>query len=418
MKKCFFSLFLILSAVFVFWSCQSVDSPVLDPNVSLNSVEVAEISFDGVELIVNVDVLNPNRFAIPMPNIAWALSVNEAPFLQGDLSNSGSIGRRQSATLALPLSFTFEGLYRAFESLVEFREVTYAIALGISFPVPVIADRVFALDFSGVLPLPQFPVLSLVQARIANIDFSGVELAWEINVENPNSFPIPIPNLNVDYSVNGVPVEIRTSIDGAGSIAAGAAGLALITVSVAYADIFSAVGTSLRPGDAVSNLSLGIDPTELGFPLLAATDSGLIRNLLDISGTLPILQLPVISFQGISRRSLGLNRFEFDVIWEVVNNNSFGFGIFEFNCEVMVNNILWTQGRIENPPRIAANGRTLIPINVVITTPAVVQGLLPILSGGGNVNYTAIGNMSFLPDFPDLGNLNIPLDFSGSTRIR
>ena len=420
MKSRIFFPFLVVVAGFVFWSCQTIASEFQEPNVSLNSVEIAGISFSGVDLIVTVDVENPNRRAIPMPSVDWelfikdALILQEAPFLQGNMSNNESIGRRQSVTLAVPVSFTFDGLYRSFASLVELKEAAYNIALKISFP-NAITGRVFELDYSGVLPLPQFPAMSFGQARISNISFSGVELIWDINVENPNRFPIPFPSLNWNYSVDGVPV-IQSNFTGAGEIAAGAAGVATISVNMVYADVFSAVGAVLT-GDASSHLSIKISPEDINFPL-PALEGGIVQGILEIPGTIPILRKPEISFNGITRRALGLNRFEFDVIWEVDNRNNFGFGIGEFNCEFRVNNNLWAQGRVEDPPWIAANGRTLIPINVVITTPAVVQGLLPIMSGGGNVNYTAIGNMSFLPDHPGLEALNFPLDFSGSTRIR
>ena len=416
MKRRIFFLPPALLAAFVFWSCQTIADVVQEPSVSLNSVDIAGISFSGVDLVVNVDVENPNRFSIPMPNIDWELSINESSFLQGTLSNDQSIERQQTVTVALPVSFTFEGLFGSFASLIALREAAYDIALAISFPqsrIPIIAERVFDLNFSGVLPLPQLPAISLGQARVSNINFSGVELAWDINVENPNRFPIPFPSLNWNYEVNGVPL-VRSNFASAEHIAAGAASVALISVSVAYADILRVVGTALT-GDASSNFSLGFDPGEIGFPL---PDLAGIQNILNIPGTIPILRMPEISFQGINRRSLGLNRFEFDLIWEVVNRNSFGLGIGEFNCEFRVNNTLWTQGRIVDLPRIAANGRTIVPINVVITTPAIVQALLPILSGGGNVQYTAIGNMSFLPDFPGVGELNIPLNFGGNTRIR
>jgi len=414
-SRVFFPLLIIFSA-FVFWGCQSMGDAFREPAVSLNSVSIAGISFNGVDLIVTVDVENPNRFSIPMPGIAWELSVNGASFLQGSLPGDQSIARRQSATVALPVSFTFEGLFSSFASLVDLKEAAYNIALEVSFPLPVMADRVFDLEYAGTLPLPQLPALSLGQMDVSRIDFSGIEMTWGINVENPNSFPIPFPSLDWDYSVNGVPV-VRSSFAGAGQIAAGAAGVALITVSVAYADVLGAVGAALT-GDADSAFSLGLNPEAIGFPLPALPNPGSAQSLLSIPGSIPILRMPVLSFQGITRRSLGLNRFEFDIIWEVENRNSFGFAIDEFNYQFVVNNSEWAQGRMTDPPRIAANGRTVIPLNVVITTPALVQGLLPILSGGANVSYSAAGNMSFLPDLPGMGLLELPLDFSGSTRIR
>ncbi|MCL2231711.1 MAG: LEA type 2 family protein [Treponema sp.] len=414
MKSRIFFLPLALAAAFALWSCQSIGSVVQEPSVSLASVDIAGITFTGVDMIVNVDVENPNRFPIPMPNINWELFVNEAPFLQGNVSNDQSIERQQTVTVALPVSFTFEGLYRTFASLVELREAAYNISLGVTFPLPVIADRVFNLDFSGVLPLPQFPTMSLGQMNISRIDFSGIELAWGINVENPNSFPIPFPSLNWNYEVNGVPL-LQSSFAGAGHIAAGAAGVALISVSVAYADVLRAVGAGFNAGEVMSSLSLGIDPQEIGFPLPALNG---VQGILSVAEAIPVLRMPEISFQGITRRALGLNNLQFDLIWEVMNRNSFALDINEFNYAFTVNNSLWVQGRMEDPPRVAANGRTVIPLNVVIEAPAIVQTLVPIMSAGSNVNYNAVGNMSFLPDLPGLSELNIPLDIRGSSRIR
>ena len=410
-------LLLGITAGLVFFSCRSLDSVVQEPSVSFNSVEIAGVSFAGVDLIVNVDVENPNRFSIRMPNIDWELFINEASFLQGSLANDQYIGRRQRVTLAFPVSFTYEGLFRSFVSLIELREAAYRIDLGISFPrIPIIAERVIELGFSGVIPLPQFPALSLGRVDISRIDFSGIELTWGINIENPNIFPIPFPSLNWNYEVNGVPL-LQSNFAGTGHIAAGAAGAAVITASLAYADVLRALGAGFNAGEVMGNLSLGINPEDIGFPI-ALDALGGAQGILSIAQAIPVLRVPEISFQGITRRSLGFNRFEFDLFWEVDNRNSFALAIGEFNYQFMVNGNQWAQGRMNNPPRVAANGRTVIPLNVVITTPAIVSALVPILSGGSNVNYSAVGNMSFLPELPGLEMLNLPMNFSGSTRIR
>ena len=409
-------IFFLLLAVLVLSSCQSFRSVVEEPRVSLNSVSIAGISFSGVDLVVNVDVENPNNFSIPMPNIDWELFVNTASFVQGSLPNDKSIRRRATATLALPVSFTYEGLFRSFMSLIETKEAAYDIALGITFPIPLLTDKVFNLAYSGVLPLPQLPVLSPGQVRISRVDFTGIEITSGVNVENPNAFPIPFPKLDWDYSVNGIPV-IRSNFAGAGDIAAGAAGAALITVSMAYADIFRAVETARNAGEARSNLLLGFNPGDIGFPLAALDNNRGVQSILNIPGTIPILQMPVLSFQGITRRALG-RTMEFTLNWEVDNRNNFAWDIAEFNYNFRVNNNQWAQGLMENPPRVRAGGRTLIPLNVTISAPAIVAELVTILNQGFAVDFTSTGNMSFLPDFPGLERINIPMDLSGSTRIR
>ncbi|MCL2380436.1 MAG: LEA type 2 family protein [Treponema sp.] len=409
-------IFFLPVLVFVFWSCRSFDHTTQEPAVSLNSVTIAGISFSGVDLIVAVDVENPNSFSIPMPDIDWELRVNEASFLQGSQRGRRSVRRWQTVTVALPVSFTFEGLYRSFASLVGLREAAYNIALGVSFPIPLMADKVFDFEFSGTFPLPQLPVLSLGQMRVSSIDISGIELAWDIIVENPNMFPIPFPSLTWGYNVGGVPV-ISGNFPGTGTIAAGSASVAAICASFVYADIFSALGSTINTGEVAGNLSLGITPAGIGFPQSALAGGGPVQTALSVPANIPIFQMPVVSFQGITRRALGFQRMEFALNLIVENRNVFPLDIDELNYEFRVNSNLWAGGRMDNPPRIQANGRTVISIPAVVSALPVVTELVTVISRGEAVTYSGTGKVSFVPEFPGKGKLDVPINFTGNTRI-
>ena len=406
-------IFFLLLFVCVFWGCQSISSVVQEPKVSLKSVDVARITFTGVDLVVHVDVENPNGFSIPLPKIDWELFINTASFIKGSLPSDQTIKRRAKVTLDLPLSVTYDGLYRSFKSLAETKEAAYNIAMGISFAIPIIEDKVYHLDFSGVIPLPRFPKLSPGEVKFSKIDFSGVELSCGINVENPNGFPIPFPKLNWDYGVNGVSV-IKSSFAGAGEIAAGAAGLALISVSVSYADVFRAVDSLRNAGEAKSNLSLGIKPEDIGFPLPAMDG---VTGGLDIPGSIPILQKPEISFQGITKKSLGTT-MEFFLNWEINNKNTFEYDIGEFSYNFSVNNNQWARGRMDNPPKVKAGGKTVVPIIATISAASMVRELVDVINRGLEVDYNCTGNMSLSGSFPGMDKLDFPLNFQGKTRIR
>ena len=276
----------LLSLILAFWGCQSFSSVIAEPRLFFNSVDIAGINIEGVNLIANVDVENPNGFSIPMPNIDWELFINNASFTQGSMKDNKSIGSRERVTLALPLAVSYDGLYRSVTSLIESYgsgspEAAYNIAMGISFPIPFIENKVYKLDFSGALPLPQLPKLSLGQMRVSKMDLSGLELACGINVENPNLFPIPFPKINWDYGVNGVSVA-KSSFAGAGNIAAGVTGVANIIVKASYADVIRAAGSIINTGGVRSNLLL-----DTSFPI-PALDS--VKNILNIPGTLPLFQ--------------------------------------------------------------------------------------------------------------------------------
>ena len=139
-------------------TCQSFNSSSLgsifqEPKVLLNSVDIAGISLSGVDLIARVDVENPNGFSIPMPKIDWELFINSASFMQGVKENSETLGSRGKVTMDVPLRVSYDGLFRSFSSLIVAREAAYKLAMGLTFPIPIIENKVFHLDYSGLLPL-------------------------------------------------------------------------------------------------------------------------------------------------------------------------------------------------------------------------------------------------------------------------
>jgi LEA14-like dessication related protein len=401
-----FLLFIILT------TCQSFSSSIKEPVVSLNSVDIAGISFKGVDLIAHVDVENPNGFSIPLPKIDWELFVNSALFIQGEVKNDKTISSRRKVTLDLPLSFTYDGLYKTFTSLIApsdsgSHEAAYDIAVDVTFPIPVIEDMVYKLGFSGVLPLPQLPKLSSGSVQVSRMDYSTLVLACEVDVENPNVFPIPFPEISCDYGINGISV-LKNSDRRSGEIPAGAVGAANFDLNITYADIFMAVDSARNANEVKSNLSLAAR-----LPISAFEEA----NVLDIPGTIPILQKPDISFQGITKGSLG-RTMEFILYWEVDNKNNFAYDIGEFFYDFSVNNKNWARGQIDNPPRIRAGGKTIVPVTVLITSQPIVTELAGIISLGSAVNYDCTGNVSLLGGITAADKLELPLNLQGSTRIR
>jgi len=264
--------------------CQSA-GPILtsiEPKVFFNSMNITGIDFDGVGMVARVDVENTNVFSLPLPKIDWRLFINEAAFTQGTLLDNKSISGHGRTTLDIPFNIGYEGLYKSFSSIIGAKEVPYDIEMDISFPVPFISDKVYKLDFSGVIP---------------------------------------------------------------------------------------------------------------------------------------IIQMPVISFQGIQRKSLGPT-MHFVFNWEIENKNDFAFSIGEFNYDFTVNERQWAVGSIIDTPRLNANSKTLIPLDVSISAVSVVRELVDIINRGSAFAYQCTGNMFLSGDLKGLHVLELPMDLKGNTRIR
>jgi LEA14-like dessication related protein len=138
-------------------ACQSINSVIQEPKLALKSVDIANISFSGVDLITHIDIENPNSFTLPTPKIDWAVSINSNPFLKGVFSGGSSIKGQEQVTVNLPLTIPYDALYKTFTSLILSKEAAYNIALGISFPIPLLENKVFPLNYSGQIPLLQLP---------------------------------------------------------------------------------------------------------------------------------------------------------------------------------------------------------------------------------------------------------------------
>ena len=166
MRKKFLFSFLL---VFVLCGCQSfpsLSSPIKEPRISLNSVNVSGISFSGLDLIANVAVENLNSFSLPMPKVDWELFITDTSLADGTVQQDRSIGSGESLTLAIPISLGYDKLYNSavsiIGSLLSGSGLPYRIAMGLSFPIPLLRNKVYNLDYSGSIPLSQIPGLNLL----------------------------------------------------------------------------------------------------------------------------------------------------------------------------------------------------------------------------------------------------------------
>ena len=407
MKK-IISLFLICLIFLCGSSCQTIETILQEPRVSLASVDFGGINFQGVDLICRLNMENPNAFEIPFPEIDWELYINSASFVKGKLDNGTQLRSHGTTTVDVPLNLSYATLFDAFSSLWNTREAAYKLAFGIKFPVPLLENKTYQLDHSGNIPLLQIPKIHPGSFRISKVDFTGVEIEYGFAVENPNSFAIPFPNVDWEYAVNGHPL-VTSSLNENGNISAQSQSPGNIKLNILYTDILGVPGSLGNISEVPSLLKMNSS-----FPVSSLQNAA---NILEIPGNIPILHMPELAFRGISIKSLGFQRFEFVANWDIENKNSFPMDISEFVYDLTVNNSSWAQGTIVNAPQLKANTRTTIPLDIAITSVPVITQIIDIINRGGGVNFNSVGKLNLTSDFPGLDALVLPFDFSGTTRL-
>lgn len=226
---------LALSAVFAFTNCEDLDLLSKKPEFSLNSVELADISFEDMKLLCKVNVENPNRFTIPFPEIDWELFINTNQFINGTILNGEPIRSRGTTVVEIPVSLKYEEVFDTFTSLKGSKELDYKIALDAKFTFADIVDKVLSLEFEDKLPVLQVPEISFDGIKVKNTGLLQTDFEFNFGIENSNIFDMTVNNLSYALEIN----NSRWTNGGVQnrSIAKDRKTIVPITFSISYVDI-------------------------------------------------------------------------------------------------------------------------------------------------------------------------------------
>jgi LEA14-like dessication related protein len=253
------------------------------------------------------------------------------------------------------------------------------------------------------------PVVSLRSVELAKLSFTGIQLLCKVNVENPNAFDIPFPDTDWEFFVN-TNSFVKGAVNTGQSIRARGTTVVEVPVSFEYLQVFNTFSSLIGADEANYKVALDVKFT---FPILG----DMVFNF-QHEGVFPLLKIPTISFAGIRVRNVSLTAIDFEINWEVENNNSFAMNVKDLSYSFAVNNSQWTSGRVPGSPQIAAKGKTQIPIVFSINGLAMVRDITEIITRGTGAAYSCSGNISLGALFPGLDDFNYPFNFTGSTALR
>jgi len=247
-------------------TCQTLSTALQDPKVSIQSVDLTNINFNGARLLCKVQVENPNAFEIPFPETDWECFINSNSFVKGTIKNNNRIRARNKTVIEVPVSLSYLEMLNTFKSIKGSRNVKYKIALDLKFAFPLVGEKVWNLEKEGEVPLPQLPRITSPSMRVDNVNTSRAEILVSVNIENPNSFEIPAPKLNYDYLLNRNSF-IKGEIQNTGPLAASSTTPLSFRLTVNYGDLARTIATSIT--------SLFSSTRELGSQLKVNCDFGI-----------------------------------------------------------------------------------------------------------------------------------------------
>lgn len=204
MKNYPLSVFLILLLTLL-TSCASLRDAanVQEPNVRFSDMSIQNINFDGVTLLFDFDVTNPNRLDVSTDSYNYEFFINGQSFISGTQDERLEIGRESTSTIQVPVSMTFSNLYESFRSIMREDSVSYRMDTAVSFSLPVIGSRTVPVQAEGELPIPKIPRIQFGDFDMKKLSFSGAEIDISFRVSNPNAFGITLAGADYTLQVNG-----------------------------------------------------------------------------------------------------------------------------------------------------------------------------------------------------------------------
>lgn len=104
------------------------------PQVTLEGVQVAGLGLRGGTLLVDIQVINPNRFALNAHQLEYELALSDpqtgadttwVDFAKGIYDQPFSVGSGDTARVQIPVEFSYSGVSAAGTSILGRGTVTY-----------------------------------------------------------------------------------------------------------------------------------------------------------------------------------------------------------------------------------------------------------------------------------------------------
>ncbi|NOZ62154.1 MAG: LEA type 2 family protein [Calditrichaeota bacterium] len=196
-------LILLISLPLIF-SCAALQqlANVQKPQVKVGQVRLTNITFDKVDLAIDLNITNPNPVAATLAGFDYNFLLNGQSFLTGNQAKQTTISANGQSTLQIPLSLTFKKIYDTYKSLKNSDNAGYKIAAGLTFDLPILGKTRIPVQKTGQLPLAKIPSIKLSSLKLKSINFSSAKVELQLKVDNPNAFSLNINKLNYDFLVN------------------------------------------------------------------------------------------------------------------------------------------------------------------------------------------------------------------------
>jgi LEA14-like dessication related protein len=237
------------------------------------------------------------------------------------------------------------------------------------------------LSSCAVLENPvRTPEVSLGSARIVSMSLTETQLAFDVDVRNPNPIGIAMRGLSYRLAIQDKPLFDGNQSNG---LKIGANGTSRVTLPF-----------TLRHQDVLGSLAALRGSQELRYRISGDADFGLITLPYSKAGSFTLPRLPDVAVQGLRVRKLTLTGADLALDIKVSNANGFPVRFEGLTYDVKVAGTSLLQGQSSQPLAVGARGSGAMTLALA-------------------VNYAQLGSVA--PKLRDAKSL--PVEFRSQVKL-
>jgi LEA14-like dessication related protein len=129
--------YVLAVAVFSLSACAVYEKP----RVRVLGADVTDVSLTSADLVFDVAVENPNRFAFVLDTVDYRLQVNGEPFLDGQSDLHAEVAARGTTEVRLPVKLRFTDVLRVLHAVEGEKRAGYDLEAKLWFQAPLVGRR-------------------------------------------------------------------------------------------------------------------------------------------------------------------------------------------------------------------------------------------------------------------------------------
>ncbi|MCG7985709.1 MAG: LEA type 2 family protein [Candidatus Thiodiazotropha lotti] len=245
--------------------------------------------------------------------------------------------------------------------------------------------------------------------NLSGLDLKGIDLQFDVEVDNPN--PVAISLDGLDYDLKLLNRSFLKGQQAMGvSLAADGKSQVKLPVRMEFEQLLKQYSDLSKRDEVPYQLDLGLG---VDVPLL-----GRVRMPVSYQGSLPVPKLPDIRVKRIDVERMSLQAVDLMLELEVVNPNRFTLLLQRLDYQFKLNGIDVGQGAAAQTLSVDKQGKGRVRLPLTLDLQKAGSGLYSALLSGRGLSYELSGTLDATGDTPIIGDIKIPLDKQGSFNLK